>query len=260
MNVDENDQILRTTCMLGKIMLESGAEIFRVEETMEYFCDAYGVLIRDISVTPTEIVVSIVDVNGVPRAYMRRVKSRSLNLNKVKLVNDFSQELACGTPPPIRKSQARLRQIAQSSSYRLPVMTLATGLGTGSFAIVFGGTYADFISGFFVGMLLRLFMYSLNRLDLHDMFSNLAGGVVAASLGWFAVFIGVGHDWEIITISALTLLFPGLLLTNALRDVASGDLVSGISHTVEAFSIAAALAGGAAFIYSLLSQIGGVTL
>ena len=70
------------------------------------------------------------------------------------------------------------------------------------------------------------------------------------------VYIGFGSQWDLITVAALTLLFPGLLFTNALRDISTGDFVSALVHAAESLSIAAALAGGAALVQGLFGQLG----
>src|SRR3712207_8052257 len=52
-------------------------------------------------------------------------------------------------------------------------------------------------------------------------------------------------------IGSIMLLAPGLIITNAIRDTLAGDLVSGISRTVEAFFIAVAIATGSGIIIKL---------
>ena len=51
------------------------------------------------------------------------------------------------------------------------------------------------------------------------------------------------------------LLVPGLALTNAIRDLVAGDLLSGISRACEALLIGTALATGAGFALFLLFQL-----
>ncbi len=55
------------------------------------------------------------------------------------------------------------------------------------------------------------------------------------------------------------LLVPGLVITNAIRDTIAGDLLSGLSRTLEAIMIAGAIAIGAAFSFKIwMSIIGGM--
>lgn len=245
------DQIVIADCRLGKILLESGAEIYRAEQTMRFFFEAYGIHSGECSIASREITASLVDEGGAPHTFMRRASKRSLNLNKVKLINDFSRELD-KKPLPIQQVLKSLDEIEKSTSYKLPLVALASGVGTGAFALVFGGGLAEMLCGFIAGFMLRILMATLNKYDFSDVFSNLLCGAVAAFLGWLSFVAGLSPHSEIITISALTLLFPGLVFTNALRDISSGDLLSGISHSTEALSIAASLAGGAAFVYTFL--------
>jgi uncharacterized membrane protein YjjP (DUF1212 family) len=48
------------------------------------------------------------------------------------------------------------------------------------------------------------------------------------------------------------LLVPGIALTNAIRDMVAGDLLSGISRAIEAFLIGVALACGTGFALYLI--------
>ena len=55
-----------------------------------------------------------------------------------------------------------------------------------------------------------------------------------------------------ILVGALMTLVPGLALTNALRDLFAGDLMSGIGRFVEAVMTALALGGGVSIIMRFL--------
>lgn len=55
---------------------------------------------------------------------------------------------------------------------------------------------------------------------------------------------GLGQSADLITIGALMILVPGVALTNAVRDVMVGDMVSGLSKLAEAVLIGVAIALG----------------
>lgn len=254
-----NDEVLKIASLTGKMLLASGGEVYRTEMTVAYICKAYGIDYCECSATPTEITVSIYDNNGECKTFMRRINRRNLDLHKVEELNQFSRDL-CGAPLSAREAMDRLDKIDNEKSYSLPVLMLITGIGTSAFAVVFGGSLWDVILGFVVGVLLRFFIWVMSKMQLPDAFGYLASGGIAALLSWLAIRISLGDHSEIIMISALTFLFPGLVFTNSLRDMAEGDLLSGISRAVEALTIAAALAGGAALAYIALQQMGGEIL
>ena len=53
-----------------------------------------------------------------------------------------------------------------------------------------------------------------------------------------------GADADIVIIGALMLLVPGLLFTNAMRDIINGDTNSGMNRIIQVFLIAVAIALG----------------
>ena len=60
------------------------------------------------------------------------------------------------------------------------------------------------------------------------------------------VRVGVGRDLWAATIGTLMVLVPGMALTNAMREIMAGDILSGMSRTAEVLLVAAAIALGAA--------------
>ena len=64
----------------GHILLENGAETYRVEDTVSFICKTGG--LTDVSVIslPTGTIYSFVDEDGVPHSEVVRTKSRTTSL------------------------------------------------------------------------------------------------------------------------------------------------------------------------------------
>lgn len=250
-------EIMGVACTAGRIILENGGEIYRVEETMVHICNGFGLASCDCFATPTTLIVSVTDSDGEVHAQMMRICSRGIDLGKVEAVNRLSREIAKG-PLTTAEARQRLARINGASPYPRWLTVLAAAVGTGAFTVVFGGGLRYFLWGLALGAVLHLLVVVLTGSRLGAFSTNLLGGAAAALGGWLLTALGMLSAWWIITLSALMLLAPGLLFTNALRDIAAGDLVSGVSRGIEAFSIAAALACGAAAMLMLLTQWGGM--
>lgn len=256
MNRYEIGEIIDIACRAGKIILENGGEIYRAEDTMRYICSAFGIDECDSYATPTMIVISVIDTKGEVFSRMMRIRHRGVNLHKVEAVNNFSRAVI-NNPITPAEARAELAAIDQRSAYNLWTTALAAAVGTSAFTLVFGGGFSEFIFGFFLGGLLRLLVTLLNQVQLGYFTVNAMGGAAAALGGWLFTYFGLIPDWWIMTLSALMQLVPGLIFTNALRDAAAGDLVSGISRGIEALSIVTALASGAGGTLLLLARFGG---
>ena len=64
-------------------------------------------------------------------------------------------------------------------------------------------------------------------------------------------------DVDILIISSIMLLVPGLAITNAIRDTVSGDYLSGVARATEAFLVAIAIAAGIGVVLSMSIGLSG---
>ena len=69
---------------------------------------------------------------------------------------------------------------------------------------------------------------------------------------------GIASNPDAVTIGALMILVPGLLFTNAMRDIIYGDTNSGINRIVQVFLIAVALALGTATAWNTAEFLWGI--
>lgn len=253
------EQVLALAGRAGKIMLESGGESYRVETLVRYMCRAYGVKDYRCSATPTNIVITLIDNNGTAHTIMERIGSREMNLHKMEAVNDFSQKVS-RSPVSVEEAMARLDVIEASKTYPLSVVLLAAGVGSAAFGFIFGGGLWEVATCFTVGIIIRLVILFLRRKAVSDVFPNFICGMCASLLCWVATLITPATLWHTMTLGSLTLLFPGQVLTNAMRDIAAGDFISGTSNAAEAMIVAAALAGGVGAMYLMLRYFLGVVV
>ncbi|MDI9418642.1 MAG: threonine/serine exporter family protein [Firmicutes bacterium] len=248
-------EIIDLACQAGRIILENGGETYRVEDTMQYVCKAFGISGCDCFATPTTIIISA-NHNGEVFSRMIRIKKRGVDLHKVELVNSFSRAVI-NQPMTVLEARQVLAGIDTTPAYNLFATAAAAALGTAAFTVIFGGGLTHFLSGILLGAALRSLLAYLNRIRLEYFTTNLLGGAAAAAGGWLFGFTISLTDWWIVTLAAIMQMVPGLIFTNALRDSAAGDLVSGSSRGVEALSIVAALACGAGVVLMLLGRLGG---
>ena len=81
------DETLKVALMVGKILLKSGAETYRVEDTINRFCIANGYEV-DIFVTPTVIILGNEQVDSFN--CVSRIRYRTTNLGMISEMNDMS--------------------------------------------------------------------------------------------------------------------------------------------------------------------------
>ena len=88
------NELLQIAADAGKIMLENGAETYRVEETIMRICTAYGEPNTESFVTPTGIITSIQCYNNRTISITKRITKRTVNLEKIKRINDLSRSIS----------------------------------------------------------------------------------------------------------------------------------------------------------------------
>ena len=145
------EQLLKISALSGKILLESGAEIHRTEDTICRICEAYGVEEASAFVIPTGMFLSFT-ADGESYSRIMRIRGSSLNLERINRVNDISRRCV-RQPMPFEEIMAELLQIQQTRNYRPLYVTLAGGFIAMFFTPFFGGSLPDALAAFPIGML-----------------------------------------------------------------------------------------------------------
>lgn len=224
----------------GEILLFSGAETYRVEETLERMGNALSCPGVQVLATPTGIHVST--GGHFPVTAFRRVEERGTRMDTLVRVNSLSRRLE-REPLPLPSVRTELERIRNAKSPWSPGMaTVAGAVASGSFALLLGGTGPDILASAVAGIGMTLLGRSVRPKFAGRFLSLAAGGFAAGALGAGAGLMGLKAS--IVIPSSVIILVPGLQVTNAVRDVLSGDLLSAAALGLEALVLALALAGG----------------
>mgnify|MGYP002549571848 CR=1 FL=1 len=89
--------LLDTAVMAGEILLESGAETWRVEDTMLRMLRMSGLKTADVLALTTGFVVTLDDPSMDSMTVMRSVESRATDLNRIHAVNQLSRDFCEGS-------------------------------------------------------------------------------------------------------------------------------------------------------------------
>lgn len=238
-----SEQLLCCALDIGEQMLISGAEIGRVEDSVRLICTAYGCCRTDVFTITSSMVVSIEDAERKCFTQTRRITGTRTDLTRLDRLNNLSREL-CRNTPDYRYVQQRIGDICKSKPYPLWLEALASALIGGSFAIFFGGSLIDGLAAAPLGAALRCVTYLLQKLRLNQIFVNVVASFLLSLAAICLVRLGIGQDVNEIIIGNIMLLIPGIALTNSLRDMISGDIMSGLLRFLDAILVAAAIAAG----------------
>lgn len=232
-------------CILqaGCLLMSSGAEVYRVEETMTrmgysipgvQYCTSY--------VTVTGIFCSVV-VDGQTVTRMARIRSQNRNLSMVAAVNTLSRQ-AEQEHFSARTLWKKLMAIEKIPDYSDGVKTLWGAIGAAGFVIFFGGGLQELGFVFLIGLVVRYGSVLLGRFRINEFFVNMFLSFVAAMLSVLFHKIDPQASVSIMIISSIMLLVPGLMITNALRDSVMGEPLSALVLLMQALLVAGAIAVG----------------
>ena len=239
------EQALNVALNIGKVLLKSGAETSRVEDTIARFCRSFGYHDVNVFATPTMIIIG--DETAANASLMCRIRYRSNNLSNVKAVNDFSYGLRPETFN-YEEAMAFLQHLlVQQPPYGKWTVCLASALCSAAFASMLGGNSHDFCAAFVTGGLAMTLLCQLTSYSLGAFWENTVAGAAIGALAIFCCSISVQCTRTNIIVGSLMPFLPGLAFTNGLRDYLSGDLISGNSRIAEALLFAVSIAFGLAF-------------
>ena len=265
------NNILERAIDIGQRMLVTGAEVSRVERTINFICRAYGVRHVDVMVITSSIVVTLRGADIGVLTQMRRVPGQNFDFQRLKALNQLSREI-CAHPMTSDEIKERIRVIDTMETISLKASLCYWALIAASFSAFFGGRLEDAVCAGVVGVLLRLLQYLLGQTKLNPYFGlvllSFVGGVLANSFLW----LGLDIHPAAINMGNIMPVIPGLALMNSIRDMFSQETISGLIKSAEAFILSLLIATGFAFsatgtliafetsawVYLLTSFVGGL--
>jgi uncharacterized membrane protein YjjP (DUF1212 family) len=236
-------KLLSCVLDIGEQMLVSGAEVNRVEDTISRICNAYEAKRVDVFTITSSIVVTLQMKSGNTLTQTRRIFKYSTDLDKLDRLNSLSRYI-CTHIPDVSYISDEMEKIGSRRPYGPFVQYLVYALVAGSFTVFFGGDLSDASVSAIIGMLLKLSITYIQRVDRNVVLVNILCSFVVGILGVLLVRSGIGHSLEKIIIGNIMLLIPGLALTNSIRDIICEDMIAGLLRLCEAILIAISISVG----------------
>lgn len=241
--MNEQEKLLRELLNIGESLLGSGAEISRVEDTLERIGKACGAGSVHAFVITEAIVLTVSFGGQAELTQIRRIKGgQSHNFYKIDRLNSLSREICSGAISP-EEFYRQLEWISYSLENRRKLY-VGSVLGSASFVLFFGGSVTEAVAAAILGCLICWMQIHVEPLwensTIYLFFISLFMGVAIYGLAKAVP----GLQADNVMMGDIMLLVPGIAITNAARDMLVGDNISGILRLTEALLRAAALALG----------------
>ncbi|MBZ4663341.1 MAG: threonine/serine exporter family protein [Caloramator sp.] len=239
MNIKE---VMDIASFSGEILLSSGAEIYRVEDTITRICNTYGVHC-ECFVMPTGFSLTVRNKNGDVLSNVKRIRQRSVDLHRVEMVNTFSRRLL-NERASYKEAMEELNRIKNMPYFSYNLQIISSGFVAFGFAKLFGGSFLDSLVAFVISMFIFYIKDNIQKYGffqfLEFFLSGLMAGVLSIVVAKLIHYINVDK----VIIGAIMTLVPGVAITNGIKDALYGDFISSFARLIEASFIAIAIGLG----------------
>lgn len=225
-----SEDVLEVASEAGHILLENGAEISRVEDTMERISSHYGVHSGHFFVLSNGIFTTS---SSNKYANVEFIPIRGIQLSKVVEVNRLSYRIAAGKVS-LTQARAELDAIRDEPMKPAWEQIVGSAFGAAGFCAVFGGGFMDCAAAFVVGTLLYLFLLFVSSRYLSKIVGGICNSLVATLLCLASYRLGFGSSLSNIIIGAIMPLIPGVPFVNGVRDLADSDYIAGTTRLTDA--------------------------
>ena len=248
--MDKQIKVLTDAIMLaGKIMIENGADMTRVDDTLYRIAKNGGIKDPKIFETITGIMISVADNNI---AQVEPIQNHGIDLEKVSRVNDVSREFQ-DKKLTIEQMYVKLKEIDQ----KVPVFAwhwqlLAAFIISSPLLMMYGGKWQDFLSAGIISVIGYSVYYEI-KMNFKIRFVNeFLSSFTIGLLAVLAVKYHLGTQLDMLIIAAVMPLVPGVAIMNSVRDILAGHLLSGIARGAESLLTACAIGFGIALVLKFM--------
>ncbi len=218
---------LRIFLDMGEALLSSGAEIFRVEDTLNRMGYACGATQMNVFVITSSIVITMEFPGEGARTQTRRIRESGGNdFTKLEQLNE-----------------KKFDEINTNKAKQLWKL-MGSLLGACSFAFFYGGSFPDAVAAGLGAVLIWGLQKYLRPVCMNEVTFQFVASFITGCAICLLTLLCPFLSMDKIMIGDIMLLIPGLMSTNAIRDVLIGDTLSGIIRLIAALLLAAALALG----------------
>lgn len=210
-------------------IIENGGEISRAEETIERICKHSGAEKVHTFIIPS-LISATVFFNGKEETTTRRIFANDLNLGRIEELNNTARRLC---------NEKIVKKI--DYNYNNFITAVCVMISTGAFCIYFGGTLTDAVISGISGIIITYFPY-LKRFN--NFSKTLVESTTAGILSYIPNLAGFSTHPDKIMIGTIMLLIPGMGVGLSIKDLMSGNQISGIIGLTNTVITAAAIAMG----------------
>ena len=249
-------RIMEVAIDAGSILLQNGAEIYRVNDTMQRICRHFGVSGVDFFTLSNGLWASVKPGEAGQYSRVRELRLCATSLDKVTAVNQLSREIE-QEHYTLEEAEQRLADIRAMPHKRNFVLYTAAALGASCFCYIFGGSLPEMCAALLAGLLVQIYIVKAAELRLSKITSALLGGAIVTLVCLLCHLAGLGMELGATVGGAVMPLVPGIPFINGVRDIGNGEYLAGTVRLLDALLVFLCIAIGVGVVFSIYHRLTG---
>ena len=246
-------RILEGILDIGEAMLCSGAENFRLDDTMYRMCKSYGFKRYDVFVIPSNIQITVETPEGEILTQIRHIESTGINYDRLDYMNNLARYV-CAHTPDADELHRRYVEVMNRKEQPLWLTYLAGIMGGTGFAVFFGCGMTDAFVAVLVSFMIVFVGNWLGKREDNLLIYNLILAFLSETVIIGMASLGIGTHPDRIMIGIVMLLISALSTTNGIREILQRDFLSGLINIMNSILGASGIAFGIAIAMKLLGE------
>ena len=247
------DYILDFCKELGKQMIASGANIERVNLSIEKICHAYGLHDVTCANLTTRISISAKDENKLYAQRQTDVPPQVFNLERLKKLNNLSYDVI--EKKPDVTSLYDLLHAVKSNDFPWWAMMSGYLLAMAALARIFLAGPAELL----IVELNTLILFGLSRLftkvHINKIITNFLSMFLCSTIATLFYMSGFVSNFFTIVLTNAFFLLPGIQMINCARNLLCGNEMNGVIDLLKVFLEICTIIAGVAAVYALFENV-----
>ena len=248
------DYILDFCKELGKQMIASGANIERVNLSIEKICHAYGLHDVTCANLTSRISISAKDENKLYAHRQTDVPPQNINLEKLKKLNNLAFDV-CKDKPKEDTLYDLLHSI-KTNDFPWWVMMLGFLVAMLGLARIFCAGYSEILVVELNTLLLFGLSKAFSKVHINKIITNFFSMFLCSIIAMGLYAAGFIQNFYIVVITNAFFLIPGIPMINCARNILCGNEMNGAIDLLKVILEVCSIVAGVAAAYALL---GGAT-
>ncbi len=245
------NRIVQMILDVGEEMLKSGAENFRLEDSLYRMCKSYGFKRYDVYAIPSNLQITVETPEGDIITQIRQIESTDIDFDRLDYLNNLSRYV-CTNQPDEKVFHEKFEEVMNRRPQHPAVKYFAGVMGGTGFAVFFGCNFIDAVVAVIVSLMIVVVGDWLSRRENNVLIYNLILAFLSEMIILTAMHLGIGNHPDRIMIGIVMLLISGLGVTNGIREVLQRDFISGTLNIMNSVLGAAGITFGIALAIMLL--------